>query len=203
VLVSLLIGWHLLAVALAPMSLPPTSQLVVDLAQRPPMQWYLDLLYLNHGYHFFAPDPGPGHLIRYEIFDNRGGLIEQAEFPNPKVHWPRLYYHRYFMLADQVGLPSDDEQYRKFWQRKYLEAYAQQLLRQHDGHSIRIRWVAHYSLPPLLAEQGRKLNDPEGYETLMEITERRRDAAPQAGNEGPGWQGNRFDAASRWTGGTR
>jgi hypothetical protein len=208
VFVSLLLVWHLAAVALAPMSLPPSSELVVDIAQKR-MQWYLDLLYLNHGYHFFAPDPGPGHLIRYEVFDDRGGLLEQGEFPNPKEHWPRLYYHRYFMLADQVGLPSEDEQYRKFWQRKYLEAYARQLLREYDGHSIRLRWVIHYSLPPLLAEQGRKLTDPESYETIMEVTQRRSDLDPQTGDQSGVWQSGRIEAAGhrpeggRWTGGIR
>jgi hypothetical protein len=213
VFVSLLLVWHLAAVALAPMSLPPSSNIVVDIAQQPPMQWYLDLLYLNHGYHFFAPDPGPGHLVRYEVFDARGGVIAQGEFPDPKVHWPRLYYHRYFMLADQAGLPSDDEQYRKLWQRKYLEAYARQLLREHDGESIRLRWIIHYSLPPLLAQQGRKLTDPESYETEMEVTQRRSDLGPPPGMpdaaQGGMWHGGRIEAAGlrpqsgRWVGGVR
>jgi hypothetical protein len=209
VLVTILLVWHLTGVALAPMSLPPSSQLVVDIVQRPPMQWYLDLLYLNHGYHFFAPDPGPGHLVRYEVFNDRGGVIEQGEFPNPKEYWPRLYYHRYFMLADQAGLPADDEQYRKFWQRNYLEAYARQILREYDGHSIRLRWVIHYSLPPLLAEQGRKLTDPESYETVMEVTQRRSDLGPPPGDQSGPWQSGRIEAAGhrpeggRWAGGMR
>jgi hypothetical protein len=188
------------------MSISPSSPLVVDIAQQPPMQWYLDLLYLNHGYHFFAPDPGPGHLIRYEVFDDRGDPIEQAEFPNAKQHWPRLYYHRYFMLADQVGIPSNDEQYRKAWQRQYLEAYARQLLREHDGHSIRLKWIAHYALPPLLAEQGRRMDDPEGYETLMEVSQRRsdfeprpEDPQPQTGARSSTWQDGRTETANRWT----
>jgi len=209
VFVSVLLVWHVAAVALAPMSLPPSSELVVDIAQQWPMQWYLDLLYLNHGYHFFAPDPGPGHLIRYEVFDDRGGLIQQGEFPNAKEHWPRLYYHRYFMLADQVGIPSNDEQFRKQWQRTYLEAYARQLLREYDGQSVRVRWIAHYALPPQFAEQGRKLNDPEGYETLMEVTQRRSDLGPQTNDQSGAWQSGRIETAGhrpeggRWLGGTR
>jgi hypothetical protein len=185
------------------MSISPTSDLVVDFAQGPIMQWYLDLLYLNHGYHFFAPDPGPGHLVRYEVFDDRGGVIEQGEFPSVKENWPRLFYHRYFMLADQVGIPSEDEEFRKLWQRKYLEAYGRQLLREYDGQTVRVKWIAHYSLPPQLAEQGRKMNDPESYETLMEVTQRRSDLEPQAGDQSHVWQGPPVETANRWIGGTR
>jgi hypothetical protein len=117
------------------------------------------------------------------------------------------------MLADQAGLPSEDENYRKLWQRKYLEAYARQLLREHDGQSIRLRWVIHYSLPPLLAQQGRKLTDPESYETEMEVTQRRSDLGPPPGaptNEQNGmWQGGQFDSIGQrpqgggWMGNTR
>ncbi len=208
VLVSLVLVWHLTAVALAPMSLPPSSEFVVDIAQQPPMQWYLDLLYLNHGYHFFAPDPGDGRLIRFAVFDERGGLIEQGEFPNTKEYWPRLYYHRYFMLADQVGIPSSDEEYSKQWQRRYLEAYARQLLREHEGQSVRVQWIVHYQLPPDLAKQEVKITDPKSYQLLMEVTQRRSDLASPAGDQSGAWQqdpwrSGRVDSANRWIGGRR
>ena len=93
-----------------------------------PMQWYLDALYMNQGHSFFAPDVGPGHLIRYQLFDQSGREIEHGEFPSRKDHWPRLLYHRYFMLADQSELPFDDKPSRDAWQRKYLEAYGRHLL---------------------------------------------------------------------------
>ncbi|MEX2091214.1 MAG: hypothetical protein WD971_00980, partial [Pirellulales bacterium] len=54
IVISLLVTWHVAAVFLAPLSIQPSSPLVVEIAQRRPMQWYLDALYLNHGYHFFA-----------------------------------------------------------------------------------------------------------------------------------------------------
>ncbi len=205
VLVSVLLVWHLTAVALAPMSLAPSSQLVVNIAQQPPMQWYLDALYLNHGYHFFAPDPGDGRLIRYEVFDARGGSIVQGEFPNNKEQWPRLFYHRHFMLADQVGagLSGQDEKYQQFWQRAYLKAYARHLLRLHDGETVRLRWIVHLQLPPDLATEGRKLNDPESYRLLMEVTQRRSDLEPDAATESAVRQGGRQDTSSRWMGGPR
>ena len=79
-LISLLIVWHVAAVFLAPLSIPPSSPLVVDTAQYW-MQWYLDALYLNHGYHFFAPEPSNGHLIRYQVIDDRNQIIDQGSFP--------------------------------------------------------------------------------------------------------------------------
>src|SRR5687767_12060828 len=120
VIVSALLVWHLLAVFLAPMSVPPSSQLVIDIAQRPPVQWYLDALYINHGYYFFAPDPGDGHLIYYDVYDKQGNVAKQGKFPDWDIQWPRLWYHRHFMLADQAGAGLPDEQ----GQRRFLEAYA-------------------------------------------------------------------------------
>src|SRR5687767_8978513 len=91
--VSVLLVWHLTAVFLAPMSVPPSSQLVIDIAQGPwfprwfgptfqPMQWYLDAFYINHGYYFFAPDPGDGHLIYYDVYDAKGNVVKQGKFPD-------------------------------------------------------------------------------------------------------------------------
>ena len=209
VLISILLVWHLAAVFLAPLSVFPSSRLVGYISQDTVMQWYLDVLYLNHGYHFFAPDPGPGHLIRYELLDARGGVLEQSEFPNRKEQWPRLWYHRHFMLADQAGLPKEDEQEAAAWQRKYLESYARHLLRTNeDAQSVRLRRIAHHPLPPQLALEGRKLNDPEGYQTLMEVTQRRSDLGPSASDQSMMWQGGQPQIGARpgvggWTGGVR
>ena len=113
----MLIVWHVSAVFLAPLSIPPSSPLVVDIAQGSFMQWYLDALYLNHGYHFFAPEPSNGHLIRYQVIDDRGGIIAQGEFPNKKDNWPRLLYHRYFMLADQCEVAAATDAEANQWQQ--------------------------------------------------------------------------------------
>lgn len=190
VIVSALLLWHVTAVFLAPLSVPPAPQLVADIAQRRPMQWYLDLLYLNHGYHFFAPDPGPGHLIRYELFGADGASLEQGEFPDRKVQWPRLWYHRHFMLADQGTWPTDDARVREAWERRYLENYARHLLRVNENaQTVRVQRIAHYPLHPDHAIEGRKLNDPATYETLMEVTMRRSDLGPSDADQSRLWQG--------------
>jgi hypothetical protein len=79
------------------------------------------------------------------------------------------------------------------------------LLREHDGESIRLRWIIHYSLPPLLAEQGRKLTDPESYETVMEVTQRRSDLGPpgEAFDQTRTWHGGQIQSADRWRGDVR
>jgi len=205
--ISVLLIWHLSGVFLAALSVQPSSPLVANIAQRPPMQWYLDLLYLNHGHYFFAPDPGPGHLIRYELFDERGEVIERAEFPNTKDQWPRLRYHRHFMLADQAGLPSDDEAYRRYWERLYLESYARHLLRVNDeAQSVRLARIVHWPLPRRLFQEGRKLDDPEGYQTSMEVVQRRSDVEPAVDRTDAAQadlRQGRFDSAGHWVGGVR
>ena len=108
-LISLLLVWHLTAVFLAPLSIPPSSPLVVEVAQGSFMQYYLDALYLNHGYHFFAPEPSNGHLIKYQVLDSGNAIIKDGEFPSKEANWPRLLYHRYFMLADQCQVDAATE----------------------------------------------------------------------------------------------
>lgn len=200
---SLLIVWHVSAVFLAPLSVPPSSQLVVDVAQGSFMQKYLDALFINHGYSFFAPDPGPGHLMRYEVYDDRGGVIRKGQFPDLKEEWPRLLYHRYFMLAEQAELPVPDEKLRDEWLRKYMAAYARQLLREYDGQSARVQLVIHYPLYRDDALNGMHLDDPRTYETKLEVTQTRRDLPRDSADQTSAWQGGQPEVARSWRGDTR
>jgi hypothetical protein len=212
--ISLLLAWHLTAVFLATWSVPPTSPLVARLAQCAPMRWYLDALYLDRGSQLLLPDAGEGHLIRYQVLDNRGSVIHEGELPSKKDQWPRLRYHRYFMLAEQAGLPLPEEADRAYWQRVYLQNYARQLLRQYtDGAMVRLQRIAHYPLFPEHALEGRKLDDRETYKTVQEVVQRRSDLGPGAGGQemavrdewGRPVYDRRQDVAgrSRWQGGVR
>lgn len=218
VVVSAILVWHIIAVFIAPMSVPPTSYLIMNIAQRPPMQWYLDALYINHGYAFFAPDPGAGRLVRWEVLDNQGRVIEQqkGEFPNKKEQWPRLWYHRHFMLADQAGAGPEDERNPNFWARKYLEAYARHILRRSEnGAAVRVRWIEHRPLDPKAAFDGAKLDDPSTYrQELPDIIVRRSDLGPEDAvpvntNQSHFWESGRQNVAgppnggSPWMRGTR
>lgn len=70
------------------------------------MKPYSQFLYMNHGYFFFAPNPGPGHLI--QCSPSTSSAVDSATesssqnfyLPDRKDHWPRLLYHRYFMLSE-------------------------------------------------------------------------------------------------------
>ncbi len=107
-LVSLALVWHLAALVVAPLAAPPpTSQLARGIAA-----WfnpYLQALYLNHGYRFFAPNPGPSHLVEYEL-TFADGSTRSGQFPNLAEHQPRLLYHRHFMLSETIfALPTPPE----------------------------------------------------------------------------------------------
>jgi len=121
-----------------------------------PMPWlnqvyqpYLDVLYLNHGYGFFAPDPGASHLIDYTV-DLKDGEQIKGRFPNLDEHWPRLRYHRHFMLAEQIVTDAP-------------EAYARHLLKTHDGVRVRLERIEHVPAEPKDVLDGAKLDDPSSY----------------------------------------
>lgn len=192
-----MIAWHVVAVFLAPLSLPPSSQLIEGIAQHTAMQWYLDALYLNHGYYFFAPDPGPGHLIYYDVSDAQGRVIKQGHFPNWELHRPRLWYHRHFMLAEQVGGPFAEEN----WQRRYLQGYARQLLREFDGESVRVRWIAHAPPEPQNMTYPAKLDAAASYrERLPPVVQRRSDLGAEANTQSAAPIALQPAVANRWIG---
>ena len=69
------------------------------------MKPYSQFLYMNHGYFFFAPNPGPGHLIQCtpstkSVDSTSDSSSKNFYLPDRKDHWPRLLYHRYFMLSE-------------------------------------------------------------------------------------------------------
>jgi hypothetical protein len=225
VAISIVIVWHFTAIFLAALSIDGSSPLVLNIAQGRPMQWYLDLLYLNQGHSFFAPNVGPSGVVHYELFDQSGSVVDDGELPSRKDHWPRLRYHRHFMLADQA--PSGEDQYEKQWERTYLEAYARQLLRDHpSAQAIRLRHYAHWPLPFDFEEMARDPQigreeayrrymgmmkqegitvDARGYQFHMEVTQRRSDLGPE--QEQPDqtsvWESGPVETAGRWTGGPR
>ncbi len=93
---------HLWAVASPPLAFQTRGPLggspsVATLAA--PVRGYGEFLYLNRGYAFFAPDPGPSHLIQAAYTDTTGKVDEEL-FPDRTRQWPRLLYHRHFMLTE-------------------------------------------------------------------------------------------------------
>jgi len=103
---SSLILLHLAAVFVAPFQFASTvggsSSPLAD-ALRFGLRPYIEAMYLNHGYFFFAPNPGPNHLIEYrvEYADGREPTIRRI--PDLKTERPRLFYHRHFMVAEALN----------------------------------------------------------------------------------------------------
>lgn len=100
--ISLLLVLHLLAVVAEPFALftrgangPSPSALPIRRALAP----YVELGYLNHGYFFFAPNPTPSHLLECNL-TSASGEQSRLRLPDRRAHWPRLLYHRHFMLAE-------------------------------------------------------------------------------------------------------
>lgn len=104
--VSVLIALHVAAVFICPFafacqvsnqSMSPFASGLYGLA-RP----YSQALYLDHGYFFFAPDPGACHLVRYEVTLKGDAQPIIKTFPSLDDQWPRLLYHRHFMMAETL-----------------------------------------------------------------------------------------------------
>ena len=97
---SLLILFHLVAVIISPLAmLMPSPDLLVPIRQI--FEPYHQATYLGHGYQFFAPDPGPSHHVQYTVIAEDGQQIH-GHFPDRENHWPRLHYHRWFMLSERT-----------------------------------------------------------------------------------------------------
>lgn len=183
-LISLAVVWHLFVVFIAPLSVPPTSSTVEKLARMAPVRWYGDPLYLNHGYHFFAPDPVVNAVVRYQIYDSGGQRTSEGEFPNLKTQWPRLYYHRHMMLSDQTDTPVDptSRMTREQTLRVTLTAYARHLLRISPGERIDMQYLRHNVLLPNDVLANVDPNDPRTFAEELRLSVSRRDLeAPLAG----------------------
>jgi hypothetical protein len=181
IIVSILLLWHVTAVFIAGLSVPGSSMLAGLIGQYY-MQWYLDALAMNRGHHFFAPDPPPGNLIQYEVTVSGREPIK-GQFPSTKEYWPRLRYHRYFMLAAQAGIDHPEERVANSWTEKYLTAYALHLLREHEGERVRLRRVIHDVLPPPMwrrtEEREMALDDQRTYRIHLEVIKTRNDLEAQ------------------------
>jgi hypothetical protein len=185
-LVSLLLLAHLTVVIATPLALvTPQSNLADRITE-----WaapYLQAGNVSHGYAFFAPDPGPSHLLRYEIV-HADGRTTAGQLPDVNQHWPRLLYHRHFMLSEQLasmavpaeGPPrpsqTDDARIIEQWKAdfagwkiaraRFLDratSYARHLLQAHAAREVRLHLVRHELLSAADVRRGRKLNEKPLY----------------------------------------
>lgn len=158
-MVSLFLLWHVTAIVVGPAAVDPASGLMTSV-----WEWYrpyLDVLYLNHGYHFFAPEPGPSHLIRYEL-SYADGTQKTGLFPHKGQHQPRLLYHRHFMLSEhlsQFAEPGTPPELLNAFSR----SYAAHLLAEHHAAQVKLILVRHLFPQPEQVLAGMGLTDKSLY----------------------------------------
>jgi hypothetical protein len=100
-----LIAFHLTAVFWAPFAFAANSTTDSSALARPvalALHPYLQAMFLDHGYFFFAPNPGPSYLVRYQVEFADGREPVTGVFPDLKTQQPRLFYHRHFMMAVEL-----------------------------------------------------------------------------------------------------
>jgi hypothetical protein len=216
-------GWllvHLLSVVAEPLRMFSRSE------YRPaaPHIWllrsslapYIEFLYLSHGYFFFAPNPGPNHILEFRFRPPTAGSSDESlstrladsqtgelggdpdlagfdtlRFPERGKQWPRLLYHRYFMLSEfyqqlyrQAPIELEEEALRvpQLWdqwqeaRQLYLDVQAslrRRAMAMRPDQRVEIRRLMH-ELPSdvLILQEGWSVNDPRLYITLPEsVTE--------------------------------
>jgi len=154
---SVLLVLYLVAIASAPLAMEPASLPAqkVFAVFRP----YLDAAFLNHGYHFFAPEPGPSHLIRYELTFS-DGRVEDGVFPDPAEQQPRLNYHRHFMLSEFANrLAVNDSQQPAL--HELSRSFARHLMSERDAESATLFLRRHYIPSPQQVREGMALDSDE------------------------------------------
>lgn len=146
--VSAAIAVYLAAVVVPPLAgPPPASELAAAIMQ--PLRPLVGLLHLGHGYRFFAPNPGPGHSIRWTLVRSDGVTLK-GSIPDAVTDRPRLLYHRRFMVSEKIAAlvppldtPADvRDAARRDWGPLVL-CVATNLLRAHGSGRLTLELVEH------------------------------------------------------------
>ena len=169
VVLSFVLAFHVFAVFVGPWAALPDQTSPLARESRMLVERYVDGLCLGNGYRFFAPEPGPSHIVKYEVTLPDGNTVE-GQFPDRTVNWPRLLYHRYFMLSETLNTlytpEKKSEQGITF--DLYARSYADHLLRAYKAKQVRLTLVEHRI--PLIEDiqNGKaKLTDIQLYEELQ------------------------------------
>ncbi|WP_052031795.1 hypothetical protein, partial [Novipirellula maiorica] len=185
---SILVCAHLIALVLPPLAFQtrgalgdsPSVQTLMSM-----VRGYTQFLYIDRGYAFFAPDPGPSHLIQAAITD-ASGEVDERMIPSLDDQWPRLLYHRHFMLAEYLSEiyqpPTPSEEFAELdpvgaqlWEQsraryEYVrQSIVDHLQHKNNGRRVVIRRLEH-ALPGFieLANDPIPLNDPRLYRVLRD-----------------------------------
>jgi hypothetical protein len=152
-LLNLWLCWHLFAIVVCPASVAPASPMIQS-------AWgvaspYLQALYLNHGFRFFAPEPAGSTLVDYEL-EFPDGAHATGCIPHRSVG-PRLLYHRHFMLTEFLG--NGPENFRPLVER----AIARNLCRETGAVRVSLTRVFHDTASVSDVLDGKSLNEPSSF----------------------------------------
>jgi hypothetical protein len=148
------IVFHVAAIIIAPAAVSPASDLVE--AGWSVFQPYLQVLDLNHGYHFFAPEPEDSTLLAFEATRSDGTVV-RGRIPNREIV-PRLLYHRHFMLTEQMkDAPAA-------LQQEWVGSYAEHLCRKYGADRVKLTGQIHHLPTTEMVRQGVRLDDPLSFE---------------------------------------
>jgi hypothetical protein len=148
------IVFHVAAIIVAPAAVSPASDLVE--AGWGVFQPYLQMLDLNHGYHFFAPEPEDSTLLAFEA-ERSDGTVVKGRIPNRDIV-PRLLYHRHFMLTEQMkDAPAE-------LQQEWVGSYAEHLCRKYGAARVKLTGQIHHLPTMEMVRKGVRLDDPSSYD---------------------------------------
>jgi hypothetical protein len=153
-LISAWIVFHLTAIIIAPAAVEPASELTQEVCRL--FLPYLHALYLDHGYHFFAPEPSESTLLAY-VAEREDGTVIRGRIPDRRTT-PRLLYHRYFMLTEHMS--DAPEEVERLWH----ESYAGHIARKHDAARVTLIQQTHKLSTVERVLRGGRLDDPECYD---------------------------------------
>ncbi len=148
-----MLAYHLVSLTIGPAAVRPSS--VVQQATFGASERYLNALYLNHGYHFFAPEPGPSTLLKYEGARADGSRVAGV-IPDAENHFPRLLYHRHFMLTERLAGPVGRD-------RRYHAALARGLGIETGAEELSLTVLTHRLPDVREVRAGFGLDDPATY----------------------------------------
>jgi hypothetical protein len=141
---------HFVGVVAAAASVGPTPGYVVAV-------WklflpYLQFLFLNHGYNFYAPEPSPSTLIAFEAVRPDGKAVK-GQIADASIR-PRLLYQRHLLLTEHIGIVPEGER------QEWYQSYACHLCRKLGVSKVRLTLIHHVPLPMEMFRDGGRLDDP-------------------------------------------
>ena len=106
----------------------------------------------------FAPNPGGSMILNYEV-EHADGTISSGVYPNKQIY-PRLLYHRHFMLTEYI---NQIEMFPPDLKTAVYKAYAKQICKEQAGEKVTLTKTYHDvpSMERVLA--GGTLDDPDMY----------------------------------------